>query len=158
MQRVMIVPMYSEGVVMCVFTYGSLTKSTCDPVSIFEGFSIIFTEPSVLCTWYSTFGTVVIGLLRRALPRIRQALSLDPGGLRAFLFRLDAPLGGWPEPTDAQGALLIPLSTEDPTAAVRIEPGLLPPRPLIAAVASSHATRSCIRRIRRSWSSSWATS
>jgi hypothetical protein len=72
-----------------------------------------------------TFGTVVIGLLRRALPRIRQALSLDPGGLRAFLFRLDAPPGGWPEPTDAQGALLIPLSTEDPTAAVRIEPGLL---------------------------------
>jgi hypothetical protein len=72
-----------------------------------------------------TFGTVVIGLLRRALPRICQALSLDPGGLRAFLFRLDAPPGGWPEPTDAQGALLIPLSTEDPTAAVRIEPGLL---------------------------------
>jgi hypothetical protein len=72
-----------------------------------------------------TFGTVAIGLLRRALPRIRQALSLDPGGLRAFLFRLDAPPGGWPEPTDAQGALLIPLSAEDPTAAVHIEPGLL---------------------------------
>jgi hypothetical protein len=72
-----------------------------------------------------TFGTVVIGLLRRALPQVRQALSLDPGGLRAFLFRLDAPPGGWPEPTDAQGALLIPLSAEDPTAVVRIEPGLL---------------------------------
>jgi hypothetical protein len=72
-----------------------------------------------------TFGTVAIGLLRRALPRIRQGLSLDPGGLRAFLFRLDAPPGGWPDNTDAQGALLIPLSAEDPGADAGVEPGLL---------------------------------
>ncbi len=72
-----------------------------------------------------TLGIVAIGLLRRALPRIRQELSLDPGGLRAFLFRLDAPPGGWPEPADAQGALLIPLAAEDPAAAARVEPGLL---------------------------------
>jgi len=39
-----------------------------------------------------TLGIVAIGWLRRALPRIRRELSLDPGGLRAFQFRLDAPL------------------------------------------------------------------
>ncbi len=72
-----------------------------------------------------TLGIVAIGLLRRALPRIRQELSLDPGGLRAFEFRLDAPPGGWPEPADAQGELLIPLSDENLAAAERIEPGLL---------------------------------
>ncbi|MCH8083762.1 MAG: hypothetical protein IH885_05965 [Myxococcales bacterium] len=72
-----------------------------------------------------TLGIVAIGLLRRALPRIRQELSLDPGGLRAFLFRLDAPPGGWPKAADAQAALLIPLGAEDPAAAARIEPGLL---------------------------------
>ena len=72
-----------------------------------------------------TLGIIAIGLLRRALPRIRQGLSLEPGGLRAFLFRLDAPPGGWPDGTGAQGALLIPLSAEDSRAAVRAEPGLL---------------------------------
>jgi hypothetical protein len=72
-----------------------------------------------------TLGIVAIGLLRRALPRIRQGLSLDPGGLRAFLFRIDAPPGGWPESIDAEAALLIPLSAEDPAATARIEPGLL---------------------------------
>jgi hypothetical protein len=72
-----------------------------------------------------TFGTVAIGLLRRALPRIRQQLSLDPGGLRAFLFRLDAPPGGWPENSDAEGAMLIPLGAEDSAAGAHSEPGLL---------------------------------
>jgi hypothetical protein len=72
-----------------------------------------------------TFGTVAIGLLRRALPRIRQELSLDPGGLRAFQFRLDAPPGGWPDSTVARGTLLIPLSAEDPATDAGAEPGLL---------------------------------
>ncbi len=72
-----------------------------------------------------TFGTIAIGLLRRALAEIRQELSLDSGGLRAFLFRLDAPSGSWPKRVDAQGALLIPLSAEDRGAAARLEPGLL---------------------------------
>ncbi len=72
-----------------------------------------------------TLGIIAIGLLRRALAEIRRKLSLDPGGLRAFLFQLDAPSGGWPEPADAQGALMIPLSAEDPGAAACIEPGLL---------------------------------
>ena len=72
-----------------------------------------------------TLGIIAIGLLRRALVEIRQKLSLGPGGLRAFLFHLDAPVGGWPEPADAERALLIPLSAANPGAAARIEPGLL---------------------------------
>jgi len=72
-----------------------------------------------------TFGIVAIGLLRRALPRVRSALALHPGALRAFLFRLDAPPGGWPVPGDAERALLIPLSAAEPTGAARGEPGLL---------------------------------
>jgi hypothetical protein len=72
-----------------------------------------------------TLGIVAIGWLRRALPRIRRELSLDPGELRAFEFRLDAPLGGWPKPAESEGELLIPLSAEDSAAVARIEPGLL---------------------------------
>jgi hypothetical protein len=72
-----------------------------------------------------TLGTIAIGVLRRALAEIRRKLSLDPGGSRAFLFRLDAPAGGWPEGADAQGALVIPLSAKDPGPAARSEPGLL---------------------------------
>jgi hypothetical protein len=72
-----------------------------------------------------TLGIIAIGLLRRALAEIRRELSLEPGGLRAFLFRLDAPPGGWPKRDDAQGAMLIPLRADDPAAAARIEPGLL---------------------------------
>jgi hypothetical protein len=72
-----------------------------------------------------TLGIIAIGLLRRALPRIRQELSLEPGDQRAFMFRLDAPPGGWPGGADAQDALLIPLSAQDSGAAARVEPGLL---------------------------------
>ncbi len=72
-----------------------------------------------------TLGIIAIGLLRRALAEIRRELSLDPGGLRPFLFRLDAPPGGWPKPADAQDALMFPLSAENPGAAARVEPGLL---------------------------------
>ncbi|MBW2494427.1 MAG: hypothetical protein JRE43_06715 [Deltaproteobacteria bacterium] len=72
-----------------------------------------------------TLGIIAIGLLRRALAEIRRELSLDPGGLRPFLFRLDAPPGGWPESGDAQETLMIPLSAEDPGAAAHVEPGLL---------------------------------
>ena len=72
-----------------------------------------------------TLGIIAIGLLRRALPRVRQGLALEPGGLRAFLFRLDAPPGGWPDSTSAQDALLVPLSAEIPAPPARAEPGLL---------------------------------
>jgi hypothetical protein len=68
-----------------------------------------------------TLGIVAIGLLRRALPRIRRDLSLEPGGLRAFEFRLDAPPGGWPEELCTPGVLWIPLAKPDEGAA----PGLL---------------------------------
>jgi hypothetical protein len=68
-----------------------------------------------------TLGIIVIGLLRRALPRIRRDLSLDPGGLRAFEFRLGAPPGGWPERIGAPGVLWIPLAESDEASV----PGLL---------------------------------
>lgn len=54
-----------------------------------------------------TLGTLVVGLLRRALPRIRNALSLDPGGLRSFYFGLSEPDAGWSEP---DRGLLVSLS------------------------------------------------
>lgn len=54
-----------------------------------------------------TLGTLVVGLLRRALPRIRDALSLDPGGLRSFYFSLREPDAGWSQP---DRGLLVPLS------------------------------------------------
>lgn len=56
-----------------------------------------------------TVGTIAIGLLRRSLPRIRDALSLGPGALRAFRFGLDAPPGGWPDPPLDESALCLRL-------------------------------------------------
>jgi hypothetical protein len=57
-----------------------------------------------------TLGTLVVGLLRRALPRIREALSLDPGGLRSFYFGLSGPEAGWSQP---DRGLLVPLAAAD---------------------------------------------
>ncbi len=42
-----------------------------------------------------TLGTIAIGLVRRALDQVRQAIDLSPGVRRAFLFSLKAPEGGW---------------------------------------------------------------
>lgn len=42
-----------------------------------------------------TTGTVVLGLVRRALPRAKARLSLGPGERRAFRFALDAPEPRW---------------------------------------------------------------
>lgn len=59
-----------------------------------------------------TMGSVVLGLVRRLLPRLRSELDLGPGERRAFVFCLDAPAAGWEESRDAAGApsLLVPLS------------------------------------------------
>ncbi len=43
-----------------------------------------------------TVGTVVLGLLRRALPRIRRLLPADAGERRSFWFSLEPPPHGWP--------------------------------------------------------------
>jgi len=72
-----------------------------------------------------TLGIVAIGWLRRALPLIRKQLALAPAAPKAFVFRLDAPPGGWPEAADAKDLLWIPLDAEDPAPAPRSEPGLL---------------------------------
>ncbi len=87
-----------------------------------------------------TLGTLVVGLLRRALPRIRTTLCLDPGGLRSFYFGLSAPAAGWSRP---DRGLLVPLSSGEissgkassrkgssrhpnsPAAAFHVGPGLV---------------------------------
>jgi len=72
-----------------------------------------------------TLGIVAIGWLRRALPRIRQQLALEPGAPKAFLFRLDAPAGGWPAADAATDLLWVPLAAANPGAPARSAPGLL---------------------------------
>ncbi len=68
-----------------------------------------------------TLGTLVVGLLRRVLPRIREALSLEPGGLRPFYFSLSGPEGGWAQP---DRGLLVPLfSSRAPDSEESASPG-----------------------------------
>ena len=59
-----------------------------------------------------TMGTVAVGLLRRALERVRSELELGPGERRAFWFASDGPPGGWDAARIAAGrdSLLVPLS------------------------------------------------
>ena len=59
-----------------------------------------------------TLGTVVIGVLKRALPWIRAQLGIAPDQRRSFYFSLDAPAGGWPAPQALGSARLLPLWTE----------------------------------------------
>ena len=70
-----------------------------------------------------TMGTVVLGLVRRLLPRLRSELDLGPGERRAFAFALDAPLAGWESAREAAGtgSLLVPLSCPGDS----LEPALL---------------------------------
>jgi hypothetical protein len=68
-----------------------------------------------------TLGTVAIGLLRRALPGLGPERFPRPGELRAFRFQLDAPSEGWPEFSDANAVLSIPLGDPEGDA----EPALL---------------------------------
>ena len=72
-------------------------------------------RPAVEFNARFTMGTVVLGLLRRALPVLRKALPKDAGERRVFLFALDAPDGGWPETSAEAGRLLIPLWREGAT-------------------------------------------
>jgi hypothetical protein len=61
-----------------------------------------------------TTGTVLAGLIRRALPRIRERSGLAPGQRLAFAFSLDAPAGGWPADADPQRLVLPFWSEGDP--------------------------------------------
>jgi len=53
-----------------------------------------------------TTGTVLAGLIRRALPCIREQSRLAPGQRLAFAFSLETPEGGWPSDVDAQRIVL----------------------------------------------------
>lgn len=74
------------------------------------------TEPTLrpCVEWNARFtmGTVVLGLLRRLLPRLRSELDLGPGERRAFTFLMDPPRMGWERAQEVagRGSLLIPLS------------------------------------------------
>ena len=70
-----------------------------------------------------TMGTVVLGLLRRLLPRVRSELDLAPGERRAFTFLMDRPKLGWEraEEEAGPGSLLVPLSCPGDS----LEPALL---------------------------------
>jgi hypothetical protein len=69
-------------------------------------------RPAVELNARYTMGIVAIGLVRRALDRVRGPLALEPGCRRAFLFALDAPPAGWEAAAASAGpeALLLPLS------------------------------------------------
>ena len=58
-----------------------------------------------------TMGTVVCGLVRRALEAVGHELGLRPGQRYAFAFRIDAPVVGWQRSLAAagDGAVLVPL-------------------------------------------------
>jgi hypothetical protein len=75
-----------------------------------------------------TVGIIAIGMLRRALPRLRSDLGFEPGMQGAFEFRLTPRPGGWPKRADAPGILWIPLAEADAQSG----PGLW--------VAQDHAT------------------
>jgi len=53
------------------------------------------TRPGVEFHARFTLGTVVLGLVRRVLDRLKNDLELSPGQRRAFLFALDTP-AEWP--------------------------------------------------------------
>jgi len=59
-----------------------------------------------------TAGSVVLGLLRRALPTLKAGIGILAEQRRAFYFALDAPAGGWPDTESASALQLIPLWTE----------------------------------------------
>ena len=52
-------PMYSVGAMMRALTNGSSMLAMTAAGGISAGFSTSISVPSVLCTWYSTLGTVV---------------------------------------------------------------------------------------------------
>lgn len=67
-----------------------------------------------------TLGTIVVGLLRRALRTLRRELPRDASERRAFHFSLAPPASGWPA-DPPPGCLMLPLSGSDEAAV----PGLL---------------------------------
>jgi hypothetical protein len=70
-----------------------------------------------------TMGTVVCGLVRRAVEAVAPELGLRPGQRYAFEFRIDAPPTGWAQARIAagDGAVLVPLACHDDP----VQPALL---------------------------------
>jgi hypothetical protein len=78
-----------------------------------------------------SMGTVTLGLVRRVLPTVREALGLSPGERRGFAFWLDEPRIGWEGAREFAGAdaLIVPLWREGdpvrPGFVFTLEPGSL---------------------------------
>lgn len=70
-----------------------------------------------------TAGSVVIGLLRRALPALKAGIGIAADQRRAFYFALDAPASGWPNTEDDSPLQLVPLWQPADSAGAR--PALL---------------------------------
>ena len=73
---------------------------------VFEGPRGLELRPVVELNARFTTGTVLAGLIRRALPRIRERSFLAPGQRVPFAFSLETPAGGWPRDVDAQRIVL----------------------------------------------------
>jgi hypothetical protein len=80
-----------------------------------DGEEIGLLRPVVEMNARYTLGTIVIGLLRRALPSLRESLDLGPGSRRAFFFGLGAPEEGWEATRASAGkdAILLMLGHPD---------------------------------------------
>ena len=73
-----------------------------------------------------TVGIVVVGLIRRALPRVKAEIGLEPGQRAGFLFGLEPPPGwsDWPALSEARQAacLHLPLSPDPRGPALLFDP------------------------------------
>jgi hypothetical protein len=82
-----------------------------------------------------TLGTLALGWLRRALPRIRAEIPVADAELHAFEFRLEAPPGGWPRAADER-VLCIALGSSEPAGAADPKPA--------GAVRAARAAAACV--------------
>ena len=67
----------------------------------FRGPDRTLLHPAIEFNARFTTGTAVLGLIRRALPRVAHEIGLAPGAPRFFHFALEAPPRGWPESSPA---------------------------------------------------------
>jgi hypothetical protein len=90
----------------------------------FAGPDRLLLRPAVEFNARFTTGTLVVGLVRRALPRIGPRMGLAPGEPRFFHFALEAPEGGWPAP-NAGRLEVVPLLPALRDLDAKLEPTLV---------------------------------
>jgi hypothetical protein len=95
---------------------------------VFEDKGRLRLRPVVELNARFTLGTVALGLVRRALRRVKRPLALRPGVRRGFACLLNAPSGGWERAAAAM---------EEPRCAVALPGEPLRPGLLFAASCAS---------------------